>query len=619
MIRPPYHLLSVLFFLTTLSTPFFYLSAEPTKASNVEESSSQNLYRSLIKLSLTQERGKLLLKTIEQITSIEKVIVNLMDSEETQSGTELVNKIKSQISSIDAFVNLWQNEKYAVFRTSEKESADIQKALLDYKTVITAYLERDNSALPTKERVESKIALIETFAPLIKHLRTCNSFSANWMRFLQQSLKFENQESEKAAFLLRKTISIQSLINQKLDNPNFHPIRMEIKFFQNLLETDQFEKKVISSLEEYMSSAENNPTDIEPLKSKTRERFVKQIEKLKVRFKSQIEAVRRGSVQTVIKAIDNAEEEERLTFVAQEGDQLLHIGHEAIPYSGFLKTNYEHGQEKKLLSIHEGRVHGATLMWHEGGQIKGRVHWKNGKPNGTMVTWDSHGKLIQEGYWVDGKLKWTANDWDGSAQPINRKVIHNSPILDQTTKQKLNERSKSGEPLQEWIKYHQSKQTAKHYDILKNYGLKPVDLDDVVRRTKILKVAVDLENLQIKKENGLEIFYQSDVPFSGWVKRSTPQISAVIQIKEGKANGALEVLYSNGRKCMSQIFKDGKILSAVSWKPNGEMCLITGIKEGTGVTVLYDGEGNEFRRMYYESGKEIRFNGKSEKSDSGVE
>ena len=81
MIRPPNHLLSVLFFLTTLSTPFFYLSAEPTKASNVEESSSQNFYRSLIKFSLTQERGKLLLKTIEQITSIEKVIVNLMDSE----------------------------------------------------------------------------------------------------------------------------------------------------------------------------------------------------------------------------------------------------------------------------------------------------------------------------------------------------------------------------------------------------------------------------------------------------------------------------------------------------------------------------------------------------------
>ena len=619
MIRPPNHLLSVLFFLTTLSTPFFYLSAEPTKASNVVESSSQNFYRSLIKFSLTQERGKLLLKTIEQITSIEKVIVNLMDSEETQSGTEFVNKIKSQISSIDAFVNLWQNEKYAVFRTSEKESSDIQKALLDYKTAITAYLERDNSALLTKERVESKIALSETFAPLIKHLRTCNSFSANWMRFLQQNLKFEHQESEKAAFLLRKTISIQSLINQKLDNPNFHPIRMEIKFFQNLLETDQFEKKVISSLEEYMSSAENNPTEIEPLKSKTRERFVKQIEKLKVRFKSQIEAVRRGTIQKVIKAIDNAEEEERLTFIGQEGDQLLHIGNEDIPYSGFLKTNYEHGQEKKLLSIHEGRVHGATMMWHEGGQIKGRVHWKNGKPNGTMVTWDSHGKLIQEGYWVDGKLKWTANDWDGSAQTINRKVIHNSPLLDQTTKLKLNERSKSGEPLQEWIKYHQSNQTAKHYDILKNYGLKPVDLDNVVSHTKILKVAVDSEKLQIKKENGLEIFYQSDVPFSGWVKRSTPQISAVIQIKEGKANGALEVLYSNGRKCMSQIFKDGKILSAVSWKPNGEMCLITGIKEGTGVTVLYDGEGNEFRRIYYENGKEIRFNGKSEKSDSGVE
>ena len=50
MIRPPNHLLSVLFFLTSLFTPFFYLSTEPTKASNVEESSSQNFYRSLIKL-----------------------------------------------------------------------------------------------------------------------------------------------------------------------------------------------------------------------------------------------------------------------------------------------------------------------------------------------------------------------------------------------------------------------------------------------------------------------------------------------------------------------------------------------------------------------------------------
>ena len=50
--------------------------------------------------------------------------------------------------------------------------------------------------------------------------------------------------------------------------------------------------------------------------------------------------------------------------------------------------------------------------------------------------------------------------------------------------------------------------------------------------------------------------------------------------------------------------KDGKLMSAVVWKPNGEKCPVTNLKDGNGVGVYYHSRtGSEERRWTYEDGK----------------
>jgi len=48
-------------------------------------------------------------------------------------------------------------------------------------------------------------------------------------------------------------------------------------------------------------------------------------------------------------------------------------------------------------------------------------------------------------------------------------------------------------------------------------------------------------------------------------------------------------------------------VSIESWKPNGEKCPITNVKNGNGIVVLYNDNGEELSREIYKDGKIEKF------------
>ena len=53
-------------------------------------------------------------------------------------------------------------------------------------------------------------------------------------------------------------------------------------------------------------------------------------------------------------------------------------------------------------------------------------------------------------------------------------------------------------------------------------------------------------------------------------------------------------------------YKDGKIMSAKVWKPNGEKCPVTNMKDGSGFFVFYNNDGTGRFRTTYKDGEVVR-------------
>ena len=58
-----------------------------------------------------------------------------------------------------------------------------------------------------------------------------------------------------------------------------------------------------------------------------------------------------------------------------------------------------------------------------------------------------------------------------------------------------------------------------------------------------------------------------------------------------------------GQKRWERTYKDGKIWTAVAWKPNGEKCPVSNVVRGNGVWVEYNDDGTEKYRRTYKNGE----------------
>ena len=100
------------------------------------------------------------------------------------------------------------------------------------------------------------------------------------------------------------------------------------------------------------------------------------------------------------------------------------------------------------------------------------------------------------------------------------------------------------------------------------------------------------------------------------------QVSRAIQVVEDRRTSAIESFlgsrawnktvktvetsfYESGQRESVKNYKNGKLLAAVSWKPDGEKCPDTNVKDGNGILVVYDKEGTENARQRFQDGVEV--------------
>jgi len=135
-----------------------------------------------------------------------------------------------------------------------------------------------------------------------------------------------------------------------------------------------------------------------------------------------------------------------------------------------------------------------------------------------------------------------------------------------------------------------------------------INLDDKETLDGIIAEAIDLEKLQERgyEVGGEKLAYAAnqETLYSGWIKamHGNGQVRRLGQFKDGEWVSST-YYYSNGQKSSEYTHKDGKVMTVVRWKPNGEKCPVTNVVDGNGVVVIYDDDGTEGYRQTYKDGK----------------
>jgi len=138
----------------------------------------------------------------------------------------------------------------------------------------------------------------------------------------------------------------------------------------------------------------------------------------------------------------------------------------------------------------------------------------------------------------------------------------------------------------------------------------PQTIDSPTKWDRILAEAVDTVQWRVKEGETFWLCYlpNEKTPYTGWAKDmyDNGQVSGLRQYKEGKGDGLWTSWYPNGQKKRESIYENGKVISILTWKPNGEKCPVTKIdKSGNGVAVNFDEDGREVMRVTYKAGKLI--------------
>ena len=69
-----------------------------------------------------------------------------------------------------------------------------------------------------------------------------------------------------------------------------------------------------------------------------------------------------------------------------------------------------------------------------------------------------------------------------------------------------------------------------------------------------------------------------------------------------KRDGISTTWYKNGQKKAEENCKNGKLISVMVWKPNGQRCPETNVNKGTGVLIEYDENGQKMKETQFENG-----------------
>ena len=155
------------------------------------------------------------------------------------------------------------------------------------------------------------------------------------------------------------------------------------------------------------------------------------------------------------------------------------------------------------------------------------------------------------------------------------------------------------------------------------------EMNDTAPKKEVIETAVDLSKLQDR--NGVWFLPNEVTPFTGLAQSfyengqkklefnykdgkkdglqtkwwENGQKGSEENYKDGKLNGLEARWYDNGQKKLEANYKDGKLMSSEVWKPNGEKCPESNVKNGNGVLVWYSVDGTERGRFRFKDSEPV--------------
>ena len=267
---------------------------------------------------------------------------------------------------------------------------------------------------------------------------------------------------------------------------------------------------------------------------------------------------------------------------------------------------YMDGQKKEELTYKDGKQDGLWMSWYPNGQEEFQANYKDGKRDGLLTEWYENGQKKEEATYKDGQKNGLATGWRENGQKH----------FQGTYKQGWQNGERNGI----WIWWHENGQkmeeaTYKDGKVISTMKWDKdgkIDLDDHKTRKKIVANAVKKSQLQRRGKEGEELLYRMNKPkpYTGWTKwiHDNGRLVGLSQFKNGKLDGLRTWWYPNGtgRKKAERTYKDGKLWTAVRWKPNGEKCPVTNVVNGSGVVVQLHPKGPVHLSTTFKDGKIVK-------------
>lgn len=199
-----------------------------------------------------------------------------------------------------------------------------------------------------------------------------------------------------------------------------------------------------------------------------------------------------------------------------------------------------------------------------------KYNWKEGKMHGLYTNWYKNGHKKEEGNYMDGKRDGLWTTWFEGGNKEKEKTFRDGILTDTFAWLPNGERCpftnlKNGDGVV--VHYYPNGQ--KWFKL--NY-----------------------KNYETFEPDGISISWYANGQKVGEVNR-----------ENGELDGLGTSWYESGQKRSEANYKDGKVLSVQVWKPDGEECPLTNLKDGNGFLIWYEDDGTEGFRISYKNGEPV--------------
>jgi antitoxin component YwqK of YwqJK toxin-antitoxin module len=242
---------------------------------------------------------------------------------------------------------------------------------------------------------------------------------------------------------------------------------------------------------------------------------------------------------------------------------------ELSPYrgSGWGALYYINRNVKGLYQLKDGKKDGLFTSWHENGQKDGQHSWKDGKQDGLSTYWYENGQKRSEANFKEGKIDGLSTYWYENRQKRQQHSWKDGKQEGLSTY---------------WYENGQKKEQDSWKDG-KQDGLFTSWYENGQKRSEA--------NLKDGKPDGLS---------TSW--RENGQKRSEANYKNGKFDGLSTSWYENGQRKAVVLWSENKVVNCKVWLPDGRVCPISKVKDGSGVFVDYDIEGKEVYREKLKDG-----------------